>query len=134
MDFRSNAEWWHRLIGPLLEADEVELSLGVSGQELRQLIAERKLLALPWQGRLVFPAFQFGYDGQPFDVLPKILTAFGDTSPFQIAAWFQTSQPFLEDVPPVRWIELQLEEEQLVSAARKKAELIREQNRQPQAY
>lgn len=126
MDARSNAEWYHRQVGPFLDEDEAQLLLGLDGAKLRELVSRKEVIALLWEGRLVFPQWQFGKNGLPLPVIGKVIRIFGDSaSTFQIAAWLKTPQPFLEDVPPMRWLEIGLDEEELLAAASKRAELLR---------
>lgn len=127
VDARSNAEWYHRQVGPFLDEDEAQLQLGLDGSQLRELISRKAVIALLWEGRLVFPQWQFGNDGLPLPVIGRVIRTFADSaSMFQIAAWLKTPQPFLEDVPPMRWLEMGLDEEQLLAAAAKKASLLRD--------
>jgi hypothetical protein len=126
VDARTNADWYHRQVGPFLDETEASLLLGLDGSQIRELIARKEMIALLWEGRLVFPQWQFGSDGLPLAIIGKVIRVFGDSGTmFQIAAWFKTPQPFLEDIPPMRWIELNMSEESVLSAAAKRAELLR---------
>jgi hypothetical protein len=132
VDPRTNAEWYRRQVGPFLDEAEASLQLGLDGSALRDLIASKRVIALLWDGRLVFPQWQFNENGEPLPLIRKVIEAFdGAATMFQVAAWLKTPQPFLEDVPPMRWQEMGLPEDALLAAARKRADLMRSQ-RAPQ--
>jgi hypothetical protein len=88
---------WTRHLGPLFDARQVQELLGVgTRQAVNDLRVRRRLLGLPKEGgRVVYPAFQFGYSGRPFDALPRILETFetrAHIDPWTIASWFVTPQ------------------------------------------
>lgn len=125
MPMSSNAALWRSLLGPLLDLDEVSFSLGLSEDELRSLVFHHQLLGVPWDGRLVFPAFQFARDGKPYPALEELLEILSGISPLEIGRWFGTPQIDLEDVPPRRWLELGLDPEQLKASAKHHSERLR---------
>lgn len=128
MDPRTNADWYRRQVGPFLDEVEASLQLGLDGPALRELIASKRVIALLWDGRLVFPEWQFDDNGEPLPIIRKVVDVFdGVATMFQVAAWLKTPQPFLDDVPPMRWHELGLPKDQLIAAAQKRAELMRSQ-------
>lgn len=65
--------------------------------------AAARAFAVEWNGRTVFPAFQFGPDGQP---RPEIATILGHLrraglDDWQTALWFATPTGWLDDLRPV---------------------------------
>lgn len=121
----SNAALWKGILGPLLDIDEVSFTLGLSEEELRLEVFHHRLLAVPWEGRLMFPAFQFARDGHPYPVLEELLELLSGIGAFEIGRWFGTPQIDLEDVPPRRWLELSLDVEQLKASAKHHSERMR---------
>jgi hypothetical protein len=61
---------------------------------------ERKAFSVPWRGREEYPAFQFR-DGRPLPVIADVLAALpGGMTPWQIAFWFVSSNPWLDGKAP----------------------------------
>ena len=57
--------------------------------------AERRIMAVPWGGELLYPAFQFR-DGEPRQVIARVLEGFGERpSAWEVALWFATPSPYL---------------------------------------
>ena len=114
---------WSKRIGPMFRRDQVQELLGVgSRQAVSQLAKRNRLLALPSDDGLTFPAFQFSPNGRPYDAMPAILAAFreADLSPFTIASWFTTPQRLLR-VTPATWLRRGRDSERVVEAARRSA-------------
>jgi hypothetical protein len=115
---------WSKRLGPLLRREQVQELLGVgSRQAVSQLAKRRRLLALPHDDRLTFPAFQFSPNGRPYEAMPTILAAFEDAgvSPYTIASWFTTPQRLLGRVTPATWLRRERDSERVVEAARRSA-------------
>ena len=56
-----------------------------------------KIFGVERQGRVLYPAFQFGGDGRPKPVVADVLRALGKRGPWQIASWFATPNGWLSD-------------------------------------
>lgn len=116
---------WSRHLGVLLDTHQVQALIGVG---TRQAVSDRArrggLLALPTaSGRVFFPAFQFGTDGQPHPALPKALRVFAEAEvdPWTVASWFRTVQALLDDATPADWMGHGRSEQRLLEAARRTA-------------
>jgi hypothetical protein len=118
---------WKDHLGPLLDGEEVRSILGVrSRQAVSDLATRRRLLALPQSGRrVVYPAFQFGPTGRPFEALPRVLAEFSTRraaeSRWTIASWFVTPQAVLDGRTPAQWLRAGRDPERVVLAARRSA-------------
>jgi hypothetical protein len=66
-----------------------------------------RVIALDWNGRSVFPAFQFGADGHPRPVIAAVLGHLrrAGLSDWQAALWFTNPTGWLEDQRPVDVLE-----------------------------
>lgn len=117
---------WTNHLGPLLDAKQVQDLLRVdTRQAVSDLRARRRLLGLPKKsGRVVFPAFQFGDSGRPFQALPQILEIFEERTrvdPWTIASWFVTPQALLAGMTPAQWLAKGEDPDLVVRAARRTA-------------
>jgi hypothetical protein len=117
---------WTKHAGPLLDAKQVQDLLGVdTRQAVSDLRARRRLLGLPKEsGRVVYPAFQFGDSGRPFQVLSRVLEVFEERArvdPWTIASWFVTPQTLLARMTPAEWLAKGEDPEMVVRAARRSA-------------
>jgi hypothetical protein len=114
---------WTNHVGPLLDAKQLQDLLGVeTRQAVSDLRARRRLLGLPKEsGRVVYPAFQFGDSGRPFDVLPQVLEVFegARVDPWTIASWFVTPQALLLRMTPAEWLAKSEDPDLVVRAARR---------------
>jgi hypothetical protein len=65
--------------------------------------AAGRALAVDWHGRPVYPAFQFGPDGQPRPVITRVLAqlARAGLTDWQAALWFASPTGWLDDRRPV---------------------------------
>jgi hypothetical protein len=68
---------WRRVEERCIPGPELARALGVSRQRLEQLRDERRLLALriPFRREAMYPVWQFGPDGSPLPVMPRVLQA-----------------------------------------------------------
>jgi hypothetical protein len=115
---------WRKRVGPTFRRDHVQQLLGVgSRQAVSQLAKRHRLLALPRDEGMVFPAFQFSASGRPYDAMPAILAAFeeADVSPYTVASWFTTPQRLLGRATPATWLRRGRDRERVVEAARRSA-------------
>ncbi|MGQ0670241.1 MAG: hypothetical protein ACT4PO_11315 [Actinomycetota bacterium] len=117
---------WTKHLGPLLDARQVQDLLGVdTRQAVSDLRARRRMLGLPKEsGRVVYPAFQFGDSGRPFELLPQVLEVFEERAhvdPWTIASWFVTPQAFLARMTPAEWLAKGEDPDLVVRAARRTA-------------
>lgn len=119
------ARAWSGHLGALLDTHRVQALMGVG---TRQAVSDRAkrggLLALPTaDGRRLYPAFQFGPQGQPHAAVAPVLAAFAaaDVSPYTLASWFKTPQDTLDGATPAAWMAHERDEERLVAAAARTA-------------
>jgi hypothetical protein len=73
---------------------------------------------------VVYPAFQFGHSGRPFEALPQILEIFegrARVDPWTIASWFVTPQALLARMTPAEWLVKGEDPDLIVKAARRSA-------------
>src|SRR5687767_9284830 len=82
---------WRNHLGPLLDAKQVQELMGVrTRQAVSDLRTRHRILGLTRQdGRVVYPAFQFGPGGRPFAELPEILRILSERSAdlWTVASW-----------------------------------------------
>lgn len=120
---------WREHLGPLLESKDVASLLGVgTRQAVADLRARKRLLGLERQdGRIVYPAFQFGADGRPFPRIPAILELFRGASvdAWTLASWFVTPQSALDGRSPAEWLAAGRDAERVLVAARRTAARMR---------
>jgi len=116
---------WHKQLGPLYSSKQVREVMGRgTRQSVSELVKRRRLLALPQEdGRLAFPAFQFGPGGRRLRGLEHILEAFhGATeTPYTVASWFVTPEPLLKGKTPAEWLRRGRPEAPALEAARRYA-------------
>src|SRR5436190_16244111 len=95
---------WAGHLGPLLDAGQVQELLGVgTRQAVSDFARRRRLLGLPaGDGRVRYPAWQFGANGRPFPEMPAVLGAFAaaDVDPHTVASWWVTPKPGLGGMAP----------------------------------
>ncbi len=83
--------------------------------------AEHRAFSVPWRGREAYPAFQFR-DGRPLPGVAKALEALPDgMTPWQIAFWFVSSNPWLDGKAPYTML---ADVDAVVQAARQEDEVI----------
>jgi hypothetical protein len=100
---------WPKLLGPLLHAEDVRELVGLSSlEELDELVRQWRILALPTrQGGVVYPAFQFDDDGQPFPTIAEVIEILAPVAvtPYTIASWLMSPKPYFDDQSPMQWLE-----------------------------
>lgn len=115
--------YWEQHVGPFYTTDQVMTLLGVTTrQAVSDLVQRCRLLALPaGNGRVRYPAFQFGPNGKPLTVMPDVLKLFADVDadPYTAASWWQTPQPLLDGQTPSEWLRSGGAEARVVEAARR---------------
>ncbi|MGD9656151.1 MAG: hypothetical protein AB7U61_00690 [Methylocystis sp.] len=83
--------------------------------------AEQRAFSVPWRGREAYPAFQFR-DGRPLPVVAKVLGALPEgMTPWQIAFWFVSSNPWLDGKAPYTML---ADTDAVVKAAKQEDEVI----------
>jgi hypothetical protein len=78
--------------------------------------ARRRVFAVSFQGRLLYPGFQFSARGLPRPVVGRVLQSLDGWTGWEIAEWFASSNGFLGHRAPVHLLEDR--EEEVVEAAR----------------
>ncbi|MDQ2910861.1 MAG: hypothetical protein M3R39_07590 [Actinomycetota bacterium] len=120
---------WHKHLGPLYTSKQVRELMGRgTRQSVSDLVKRRRLLALPQpDGRLAFPAFQFGPGGRRLAGLERVLDAFEDAveTAYTVASWFVTPEPLLEGETPAGWLSGGRSEAPVLEAARRYAERLK---------
>jgi hypothetical protein len=112
---------WTEFFGPLLDAQQAAPILGVKSVEsVAEMARDGKLLALPTRdGRVVFPAFQFGKAGAVYPEIERIIAIFADivVTPYTIASWLLGPKEYLQGHSPIRWLELGGDPERVIAGA-----------------
>jgi hypothetical protein len=69
--------------------------------------AAGRILGVEWNGRTIFPAFQFAADGQPRPEIASVLTQLrrAGLNDWQAALWFTSPTGWLDDRAPVELLE-----------------------------
>lgn len=120
---------WHKHLGPLYTSKEVRELMGRgTRQSVSELVKRRRLLALPQKdGRLGFPAFQFGPGGDRLSGLESILELFDGAveTQYTIASWFVSPEPLLKNATPAEWLRRGRDETPVLEAARRYADRLR---------
>ncbi len=114
---------WSRHLGPMLESREVQELLGVSRQAVSDFHRRRRLLALRGEdGRVRFPAFQFGRGGVRKAVAEVLaVLAAAELSPHTLASWWKTPQRALDGTTPAVWLARGQDAKRVVEAAHRSA-------------
>jgi hypothetical protein len=120
---------WHKHLGPMLSSKEVrELTGRGTRQSVSELAKRRRLLALPEDdGRLTFPAFQFGRTGKRLPALEQVLAIFDGAveTPYTVASWFVTPESRLDGKTPAAWLRAGRRPEPVLEAATRYAQRLR---------
>lgn len=99
---------WHKHLGPMYSSKQVREVMGRgTRQSVSELAKRGRLLALPEEdGRLAFPAFQFGRTGKRLPALEQVLELFDGAveTPYTVASWFVTPEPGLQGKTPAAWL------------------------------
>ncbi|MGB2954229.1 MAG: hypothetical protein WBB74_12685 [Gaiellaceae bacterium] len=120
---------WHKHLGPMYSSKQVRELMGRgSRQSVSELAKRRRLLALPEDdGRLSFPAFQFGRNAKRLPGLERILDVFKGAveTPYTIASWFVTPERRLDGKTPAAWLRAGRPVDPVLEAATRYAERLR---------
>jgi hypothetical protein len=120
---------WHKHLGPMLSSKEVrELTGRGTRQSVSELAKRRRLLALPEDdGRLTFPAFQFGRTGKRLPALERVLAILDGAveTPYTVASWFVTPESRLDGKTPAAWLRAGRRPEPVLEAATRYAQRLR---------
>ena len=120
---------WHKHLGPMYSSKQVREVMGRgTRQSVSELAKRGRLLALTEEdGRLAFPAFQFGSTGTRLPALERILEIFDGAveTPYTVASWFVTPEPLLEGKTPASWLRAGRPAEPALEAATRYAQLLR---------
>jgi hypothetical protein len=120
---------WHKHLGPMYSSKQVREVMGRgTRQSVSELAKRGRLLALPEEeGRLAFPAFQFGRTGERLPALEQILEIFDGAveTPYTVASWFVTSEPQLQGKTPAAWLRAGRPTEPVLDAATRYAQRLR---------
>jgi hypothetical protein len=120
---------WHKHLGPSYSSQQVREVMGRgTRQSVSELAKRGRLLALPEaDGRLAFPAFQFGRTGERLPALERILAIFAGAveTPYTVASWFVTPEPLLNGKTPAAWLRAGRRIEPVLEAATRYAQRLR---------
>lgn len=113
---------WPKLLGPLLHAEDVRKLVGLSSlEELDELVRRWRILALPTnRGSVVYPAFQFDENGQPYRVIAEIIEILAPVaiSPYTIASWLMSPNEFLGNDTPMHVLKTERDPQRVLTEAR----------------
>lgn len=107
---------WAQHLGPAYPTRLVRELFKSSKQAVSDRVRRGTLLALPTEGgELVYPAFQFGTDGQPLPGIAEVIGALKDAveTPYTIATWLVSPEAELDGSAPIE--QLRLGRSELVS-------------------
>ena len=120
---------WHKHVGPMYSSNQVRKVMGRgTRQSVSELAKRGRLLALPEEdGRLAFPAFQFGRTGERLPGLERLLEIFDGAveTPYTVASWFVTPEPRLQGKTPAAWLRAGRPVEPALEAATRYAQRLR---------
>ena len=90
----------------MLDAEQVHELFGSAAKNRAALAArwraDRKIFALDYRSRLLYPAFQFDQQGRPKGIIGKVLAMLGDAAgPWQTAIWFTSANGWLDGKRPL---------------------------------
>lgn len=100
---RRNAEFRADFLAryDVLDAEQVHALYGSKADNTAALAGRwrsaERIFGLEYEGRTVYPAFQFDINGKPKAVVARILKALGLRSGWQIASWFTAPSGWLSD-------------------------------------
>ena len=86
-------------------ADRAGSSASNRGQLASQWRRNGRIFAVPLEGELRYPGFQFGADGRPQPVIADVLQALVDWPDWDIAEWFVLGNGMLGNQAPVHRLE-----------------------------
>lgn len=94
---------------PVIEAQTIHKLAGHAGSNSSQTAASwrtaKKILGLPFGGKIIYPRFQFDADDQPYALMRDVLKALPeDMTPWQIAFWIVSPNARLDAVTPIEAI------------------------------
>ncbi len=103
---------------PVLAGPEVRIASGLNPRNPSEPASrwkrERRIFAVRYGGRDLFPAFQFE-DGQPHPVIKRILAEVSAATPWQIALWFASGNGWLGGAEPQKSLD---DTDKILDAAR----------------
>lgn len=101
-------EAWTRRLGTLFDATDVVGTLNVSKQRVSTLTKEQRLIALPVNGRMRYPAWQFVDLSTALRAAlaaaHRELVQIGGVDPWSAADWATHPHPDLDGIDPVGWL------------------------------
>lgn len=100
---------WAQHFGPTYSTRLVRELFKSSKQAVNDRVRRGTLLALKTEGGdVVYPAFQFGPDGQPLAGIAEVIGALRDAveTPYTIAAWLVSPEAELEGSTPIEQLRL----------------------------
>ena len=118
-------ERWADHLAGLLSAEQARTLSGLASRDEldRQVAAGRVLRLTTSAGEPVYPGVQFGHNGEPFPVLPEILSLFAtaDANPWTVASFLASPQRPLGGSTPQDWLTAERESAAVVEVARRVA-------------
>jgi hypothetical protein len=113
---------WRAFLGPLLDAEQVRSLLGIPSLEaVDNLVQAKRVLALPGTAdEVVYPAFQFSDDGQPYPTIAEVIEILAPVAetPYTIATWLMSPKPYFDGRSPMQWLKSGRPPRQVVTEAR----------------
>jgi hypothetical protein len=100
---------WARHLGPAYPTRHVRRLFKASKQAVNDRVRRGTLLALRNEaGEVVYPAFQFGPNGQPLAGIADVIGAFKGAveTPYTIAAWLVSPEAELDGSTPIEQLRL----------------------------
>jgi len=84
--------------GDFLPEMKVMDLLGIGFEDMDELVADRRVIVVPWRGNRYYPAFQFR-DGEILPGLAAVLGSLSITDPWETLDWFLAAHPGISGTP-----------------------------------
>lgn len=86
----------------------LEIAIAAETPQLVEWEAQRQIFSVRYEGRTLYPAFQFGEDGRPLPILARVLEILGkdrDRTRWEDAFWFFSASGWLCGETPIECVE-----------------------------
>jgi DNA-binding protein HU-beta len=121
---------WEQGLEAVWDTRDVCAALDVTKQRVSVLVHKHRLIALPQNGRLRFPVWQFtALDANDRAYLAQahhLLVSEGEIDPWSAASWFMAGHPDLENQTPAEWLRDGGEHDRVLTAAHRDATRARQ--------
>ncbi len=119
--FPEDEHFWREHLGPFLQRTEVQQRLGLDSLSAVNLLTnQHKLLAVPTQLGIQYPALQFMTEGQVDPTVSRVIEVLSSVvaTPYTIASWLKAEQEELNGETPINWLSHAGDPERVIEAAK----------------